>query len=140
MSAVKGFIAAFSGGCVFLGALYILVPEGKLSKAVKYTVSLCFLCVILSAATVSCNASFPEFTVKEGDFDSERLSADSARLVFEGALTSAGINFSKITVFTDKTEDGSINIIEVYVYTDASSEAVAAVIGSGSYKLVVVNG
>ena len=94
----------------------------------------------LCAATVSCNASFPEFRVKDGDFDSERLSADSARLVFEGALTSAGINFSKITVFTDKTEDGGINIIEVYVYTDASSEAVAAVIGSGSYKLVVVNG
>lgn len=139
MNAAKGFIAAFSGGCVFLGALYILVPEGKLSKAVKYTVSLCFLCVILSAATATCGSSFPEFRVKSGDFDDERLSADSARLVFANALTSAGINFSKITVFTDKLRDGGINITEVYVYTDASSDEVSAVIGSESYNLVVVN-
>ena len=139
MNAAKGFIAAFSGGCVFLGALYILVPEGKLSKAVKYTVSLCFLCVILSAATATCNASFPEFKVSKGDFDDERLSADSARLVFANALTSAGINFSKIIVFTDKSEDGGIIITEVYVYTEAPSEAVSAAIGSDSYKLVVVN-
>ena len=124
---------------MFLGALYILVPDGKLSKAVKYTMCLCFLCVIVTAASSLSGFSLPDFSTGRGGFSDERLSAQTAAAVFKAALAGAGINFSKITVFTDKTESGGIDITKVYVYTAAPYEEVAAVIGSDSYGLVVIN-
>ena len=67
------------------------------------------------------------------------LSEAAAKLVFYRALTDAGIKFSKITVFTDKSAQGGISITKVYVYTAADYRDVKAVIGSNDYKLVVIN-
>lgn len=139
MSAVKTFIAAFCTGCVLLGLLSILVPESRLSKTLKYAFSLCFLCLCLSAAVKISGIDMPDIRLTENNFEDERLSAASARTVFASALENANIKFSKITVFTDKNEQGGISITKVYVYTACAYDEVSAVIGSDDYDLVVLN-
>ena len=139
MSAVRGFIAAFCLGCVLLGALYILVPKGNISKSVRYAFCLAFLCIIVSAGFRLTKIEMPSFSTEEKLFENERLSAASAKMIFAEALSESGINFSKITVFTDKSESGGISISKVYVYTDCPLQKVSAVIGSDSYELVVIN-
>lgn len=139
MSAARGFIAAFCLGCVLLGALYILVPKGNISKSVKYAFCLVFLCMIISAGIKLTKVEIPTFSTDESRFENERLSAAAAQMIFAEALSENEINFSKITVFTDKTEVGGINISKVYVYTDCPPQKVSAVIGSNAYELVVIN-
>ncbi len=122
-----------------MGALYILMPKGKMSKAVSFAFSLAFLCLVLSAAVKLNNISLPKISQESKEFNNERLSAASAQAVFAEALASEGINFRKITVFTDKTDTGSISITKVLVFTAAGYEKVAGAIGSDSYEVVVVN-
>ncbi len=137
---IGAFISAFCVGCIVLGTLYILAPKGNLSKAASYAFSLAFLCLVLFTVGKLQNIDFPG--IKEGseDYSNERLSAASAQMIFSEALASQKINFSKITVFTDKSQSGGISITKVLVYTDASYEQVNSVIGSSIYEVVVVNG
>ena len=99
---MKTFIAAFCTGAVLLGVLYILVPEGRNSKTVRYAFCLCFLSIVLSAAVKISGDGFSHFGVSERNFENEKLSAATAETVFAEALAEAGINYKKITVFTDK--------------------------------------
>ena len=139
MSTFKIFATAFCSGAVMLGALYILAPEGGSKKAVRYAFCLAFLCIVLSAAVKFSGEGFPTFKESARNFGGEDLSAATARTVFAEALREAKINYKKITVFTDKTNSGGINITKVFVYTAADYRKVYAVIGSQNYKLVVVN-
>ena len=133
------FVTSFCVGCIVLGTLYILIPEGNISKAVSYAMSLTFLCVVLSAGLKLSKFDIPQIAESDNGFSNERLSAASAQMIFSDALASEGINFSKITVFTDKSESGSISITKVLVYTEAPIEQVNSVIGSEIYEVVVVN-
>lgn len=135
----SSFISAFCIGCVVLGVLSVLIPDGKLSKTVSYAFSLSFLCVILSAAVVFGKMSMPDIDTQSHDFNNERLSAASAQMVFSEALARENINFSKIRVFTDKSETGGINISKVFVYTAESPEKIRSAISSDSYEVVVIN-
>ena len=139
MSAVRGFVTAFCLGCVLLGALYILVPKGNISKSVRYAFCLAFLCMVISAGFKLTKIEFPVFSTDESQFENERLSAAAAQMIFAEALSESEINFSKITVFTDKSDAGGISISKVYVYTDCPFQKVSAVIGSDAYELVVIN-
>ena len=122
-----------------MGALYILVPEGKMSKAVTYAFSISFLCLVLSAAVKLGNIQLPKMKNDSVNYNNERLSAAAAQAVFAEALSRAEINFSKITVFTDKTESAGISITKVLVFTSADYEKVHSVIGSENYEVVVIN-
>ena len=139
MSAVREFAAAFCIGCVALGVLYILVPDGNISNAVKYAFTLVFLCMILGAAVKISSFKISGFSAGARDFGDERVSAAAAQMIFAEALSGENINFSKITVFTDKTESGGINITKVYVYTPETPEKIISVIGSDIYEVVVIN-
>lgn len=119
MSGLTSFFTAFCAGCILIGALYIICPEGNIGKSVKYVFSLVFLIIIISAANIS---------IKKIDFDFETASADtvsqenmqiaSAEYIYSYALTKENINFHKITVCTDKTEDGSIVINKVIIFSN----------------------
>lgn len=136
---MSGFVTAFCTGCIALGALYILVPSGNISKAVKYAFALSFLCLVIFSAFKISNISLPEFSTENRDFGDEKMSAATAQIIFSEALTHENINFIKITVFTDKSETGGISISKVLVYTAEPYEKVYSVIGSDAYSLVVIN-
>ena len=140
MSAFASFLSAFCVSCVVLGGLYLLVPEGKLQKAVRYTFSLCFLCILITSIGTIGRLDFKIEQKDEGEFISVGAAAESARIVFERALDSSDINFRKITVLTDKTDNGSIIISKVTVYSSEEANKILNVIsGDGSFEVEVVN-
>ena len=140
MSALSSFLSAFCIGCVVLGGLYLLVPEGKLQKAVRYTFSLCFLCILISSIGTIGRLDFKIEQKNENEFVSVAAAAESARIVFERALTASNVNFRKITVLTDKTDNGSIFISKVTVFSSENEDKILNVIsGDGSFEVEVVN-
>lgn len=140
MSAFLSFLSAFCVGCVVLGGLYLLVPEGKLQKAVRYTFSLCFLCILITSIGTIGSLDFKIEQKSEDEFVSVGAAAESARIVFERALTNSEISFRKITVLTDKTDDGSIFISKVTVFSNENRDKILNIIsGDGSFEVEVVN-
>ena len=139
MSAISSFIAAFCVGCVALGGLYLICPKGAFEKSVKYVFCLCLVCCVISCFSGIGNISF-KISTDETQSVSAGAAAEASRMVFERALEKSGINFSKLTVLTDKADDGSIIIIKVTVVTTESAENVKSVIsGNGSYEVEVIN-
>ena len=53
MNFFSSFAVAFCGACVFIGAIYMLCPDGAVSKSVKYVLGLVFLLSVISAAAIA---------------------------------------------------------------------------------------
>lgn len=140
MKIFNEFVIVFCTSCIFLGFLYMLCPDGNISPSVKYIFCLCFLCCVLSCVTNLKTVDFKDFTSKgETDYLTEQSAAVTAQSVFETALSSQNINFTKISVDTNKLSDGSIIISKVTVYSDREPEEIIKAIGSDSYEVCVVN-
>lgn len=67
----------------------------------------------------------------------EELKAAAAKYVYVKALKSAEINFSEITVCTDKTEDGGIVISKLIIYSDCAEERIRAALGAAAENIEV---
>ena len=52
-------------------------------------------------------------------------------------LKSAEINFSEITVCTDKTEDGGIVISKLIIYSDCAEERIRGALGAAAENIEV---
>lgn len=142
MSSITTFITAFCTACIVIGSLHIICPDGSVGKSVKYTLSLVFLLVIISAAGINLKSqsfSFPKYESNEKSIEEANIA--SAKYVYSTILQKAGINFRKITVCTDKTEDGSIIITKVIVYSDDSKEAIINALGvvAENHEVEIVN-
>lgn len=138
MTFFSSFAAAFCAACIFIGALYILCPSGAMSKPTKYALELVFLLSVISAATFSAGGldlSLFENTAPVSD--STELQIKTAEYVYSHALESAGIDFEKITLFTDKSEDGGIVITKITVFCTATSEEVATALYGIDESIVV---
>lgn len=140
MNEFATFLISFCSVSVLIGGLYMLCPKGTMNSSVKYILCLIFLCCILHPII---NIKNTDIDVKFSDFKPE-ISEDAAelsvRLVFAEALKNADIEFSKITVCTDKNDDGSIIINEVIVYSSFPPETVIEVLGnSDEYEVKVIN-
>ena len=139
MSTILSFIASFSVISVTLGALYMLCPEGTLQKSVKYVFVLLLLCSMIALITGMKKVSF-DFEAPQYRYQPENAQAIGMKLNFERALKNEGIEFSKITVCTDKSKDGSIIISEVIVYSSETEEKILNTIGNPTeYEVTVIN-
>lgn len=124
------FFTAFCTGCILLGLLYIICPEGNISKPIKYTFSLVFLCLIISAANIPFkNISLESITPINGQLDSNEMQISSAEYVFTFTLNKQNINFSDIEIFTDKSDDGSIVITKVVIVSNEPRENIIKALG-----------
>lgn len=139
MNSILSFIVSFCIISVILGALYILCPEGTMQKSVKYIFFL--LLITSSLALIKGIGDINWSPIKQQyDTQSEETAAFGAELTFKQALQNAGIEFSKITVCTDKSEDGSILINEVIVYSNETEEKITEIIGNeAEYEVTVIN-
>lgn len=130
MNYLTSFLTSFCASCVLIGCLYIICPEGNLSKTVKYILSLVFIVIIISSGTLTFSdieVEFPNSQVSDGNYQDLQISA--ARYVYSYTLQAQKINFSEITVCTDKSEDGSIVISKVIIYSDCESEEIIKALG-----------
>ena len=135
---IKAFLGAFCVVSAMMGALFMLIPGGKLSKCVKYAFSLCFLCAVLSVFTLRGGFDF-KLQTNADVAENTQISAAAAELVFKSALDKAGISYSDLEVLTSNIPSGDIDIIEVVVYSECSADEIIAAIGGDSYGVSVVN-
>lgn len=137
MNYISAFLMAFCVACVFIGCLYMLCPDGAISKSVKYILSLVFLLTVISAAG---------FTVKKAEIDidfsppetsTEALDTATAKYVYSYALQKAGIEFEEIEIFTNKAADGSISINKVVIYSASPKDTVMSALGEAAKNIEV---
>ena len=139
MNGINSFIISFCAGCVLLGFLYMLCPAGSMSAIVKYVFCLCFMCCVLGTVF---NISQVDFSFAEGKTDeilNPQTAAATAQMVFSEALSSQQINFTKILVDVNKSDDNSIVISRVTVYTNEDGSKIKQAIGSDSYEVQIIN-
>lgn len=134
------FFVSFSTGCILLGALYIICPEGNMSKPIKHIFSLIFLVIIISAANIPFNKidfSMPATAIETDAY--LNMQTYSAKYVYETALKTQNVNFSEISIFTDKTADGSIVITKVVITSnDEKQKILNAISGIGQNREVEI--
>lgn len=133
MNYLTSFLTAICAASVFIGALYMLCPDGAMSKTVTYVLGLCFiLCVTAASGVTVKNIDFT-FTPSEYTYaDSSESLIASAEYTYSFALKSAGIDFSKITVCTTKNDSGSISISKVEIVSKESAEKIRAALGEAA--------
>ncbi len=138
MSGFAVFITSLSAACVFIGALQLICPDGAMEKPVKYILSLVFLVSVISTTGLITGGLNEEidFNVSR-EIESEELYISSAKYVYETALRSAQINFSKITVCTDKLSDNSIVISKLVIYSDCESIRIMDALGNAAKNIEV---
>lgn len=140
MREINSFIISFCGASILLGFLYMLCPNGNMSASVKYIFCLCFVCCVVATATSIPTPSFSAFDKKQNvDILTEQKTAVTAQAIFCEALRRSDINFRKITVDTNKLNNGSIIISKITVYTTEPQQRVREVLDSDSYEVVVIN-
>ncbi len=139
MTWLPSVLTAVCASCVLIGALQLLCPAGSMAKPVKTVVGLAFLLSVLTAAVpairqVEIPSVFPQAQTAEP----EELYQASAVYVYERALRAAGIDFTKITVCTDKSEDGSIHISKIVIVSDEQKQRIEAALEGAANEAEVV--
>lgn len=141
MNSIYEFVTVFCSICLLFGGIYILKPTGNTAKTVKYIFSLIFVCVVLTAIfkikTVDFNL---KSNVLNYELATDSLTENAIILTFSEALRSAEINFYKITVCTNKNEDGSISISKVTVISNEEKEKIIKTLGGedAEYEIEVL--
>ncbi len=142
MEAFNSFVVAVCVACIFTGILHTLCPEGEISKSVKYILSLIFIITVIAAAGITLKkADFKINFSSESKAENPQLEALLTEQTFATALKNRKINFSQVTVCTDKLADGSIVISKVIIYSDCErSEILKALeLESANYEVEIVN-
>ena len=135
-------VCSFCASAVFIGALYMLCPDGVMNKTVKYILGLCFLLSVISVSGITAEMPQIDFTLPESAKETERsLDISSAEYVISRMLTASGIEFSQITVCTDKSQNGSIFINKVIILSSAEREKILSCLGemAKNYEVEIIN-
>ena len=140
MNFFSQLIVAFCASSVFIGILFLLCPDGVMSKSVKYILSLSFLVSVIVAAGITVKTESFEFT--QFDLPQEALQntqTKTAKQVY--SLSQAGINFDEIELSTNKLEDGSIIINKIIIYSDADREKIIETLGEAAqnFEVEIIN-
>ena len=120
----------------------MLCPDGVMSKPVKYILGLCFLITVISAAGITVKTPDIDFSLPETvNEDTENLEIASAEYVYSYLLTAANIDFSQITVCTDKSDDDSIIITKVIIRSDCQREKIIKALGEAAknHEVEIIN-
>ena len=131
MTFINSFLTAFCVACILMGCLYIICPEGKLSKPLQYILSLLFIVIIISCVKLPFSNEKIDFEAPEIATESyEELQISSAKYVYTYAVSSAGIKFKEMNFYTDKSEDGSIVINKVVINSDCREQEILKALGT----------
>ena len=123
-------LTAICASSVFIGALYMLCPDGAMSKTVTYVFGLCFiLCIVSSSGITVKNIDFDFVQSSYTYADSSDSLIASAKYAYSFALEKSGIEFSEITVCTTKNNSGSISISKVEIVSQENAEKIRAALG-----------
>ena len=135
-------VISFCATSVFVGALYMICPDGAVSKSVKYVLSLVFILTVITACSVTVkqtDINFENFSQHEIDTSPSLVAA--AKQVYSLALKNADINFKEITVCTNKASDGSIVINKIIINSDSEKEKILKALSqvAENYEVEIIN-
>ena len=137
MSEFSSFAISFCGVCVATGGIHMLIPEGKMTKTVKYVIVLTLISALIGVFAVNFNFEFQ--TGAASDLDAEYRDEKLVTAVFENALNMNNVKFEKIVIFTDKSKEGSITITKIQIYSAESRERIMSAIGNGNeYEVEII--
>ncbi len=137
MSYISAFLISFCAAAVFIGALYMLCPDGAMNKPIKYLLSLVFLLSIISVAGITVKRAEIDLDFASPQIDSADLELKNAEYVYAFALRSADIEFSEIEIFTNKEDDGSIIINKVIVHSGCERQKIIDALGTVTKNIEV---
>lgn len=131
MSFLSSFATAFCASSVFVGALYMLCPDGAINRSVKYILACVFILLVVSAAIPFGDEIDIDFnSYNQENLDTEQLEKSTAWYTYAIALQNADIDFEEIEVCTDKNGDGSIYISKVIIYSECEKSLIEKTLGA----------
>ncbi len=134
------FFTSFCTGLILIGSLYIICPDGNISKSVKYIFTLVFLILIISAANIL--PTKIDFDFKTPPIETETsqdMQIYAIKYLYSNSLERANINFKEIYVYTDNSDDQSIVITKVIIVSNENSEKIINALGElAEYRKVEI--
>ena len=125
MTNFQSLACALCAALILIGGLHFLIPGGVMEKSVRTVVGMAFLVSVLAACIPAFRGVNPEIVFSSpARVDADDMMKTNAVYVFTQILQSKEIPFSKITVYTDKSEDDGISISKVVIVTDCEEETV----------------
>ncbi len=115
MNLLREIAVSFCAAAVMTAAVG-LISGGRLQMSMKYIISLCLICSVLSVAVggkFSLPTVLPSFSPKSYSTDS--LYEYQAEYIVGEILKSDGVTYQNITAKATKSEDGSIIINEIEI-------------------------
>ena len=137
MSNITTFFTSFCVSAILIGAFYIICPGGEISKSVKNIFALVFTLVIISSA-LTVNPVF-DFSgeISQNEEITNSIDTSGAVYVYSECLKAAKIEFSKISVLTNKNEDGGIVISKVLIFSSEEKEKILSALSVIAQNLEV---
>lgn len=137
MNYINSFLISFCAAAVFIGALYMLCPDGAMNKSIKYILSLVFLLSVVSVAGITVKKADIDLQFTPPQIDAADLEIKNAEYVYSLALKTANIDFSEIEIFTNKADDGSIIINKVIVHSGCERQKIVDALGEATKNIEV---
>ena len=142
MNYLTSFLTAVCATAVFIGALYMICPDGSMNKSVTYLLGLVFILCVTAASGVTVknvDFSFPTQTASAQSSKDSLIKA--AEFVYKSSLKSAGIEFKEITVCTNNLEKDSISISKIRIVSNCPAEKIMAALGEAAeaYEVEIIN-
>jgi len=137
---MKELITTIVIGVLSLSFLSMLVPNSE--KTLKYVVSVVFLCMItLPIIKAVPSLKIDAFTVENKNVSENvlALKIKSTELLIADILKRNNIDFNKITVFANISEDYSITIKHVEIVSNQNAEKILSALKELDFKKVVKN-
>lgn len=137
MNYISTFLISFCAAAVFIGALYMLCPDGAMQKPIKYLLSLIFLLSVISVAGITVKNIDIELDFTPTQADSTDLEIANTRYVYAFILKNADIEFSEIEIFTNKADDGSIIINKVIIHSECERQKIVDALSEATKNIEV---
>lgn len=138
MNYISSVLIAFCVSAVFIGSLFMLCPDGTMSKTVRYMLGICFILSVITAAGFTAPKKDVKFDFSHPDTEvNDDILLTCAEYTYGYALQAAGIDYEEILIFTDKTESDSISITKVSVKTACPKEKVLEALGQVAENIEV---
>ena len=116
METVRQIASTVAVSAVIIGSVYIICPNGQMSRPVKYIAGLIILlCIVTPFMSASFDIDKTE-TSMDFSLSAEPMLIKQTEYIAEAVLTEHNIEFDKIEVSMDISDDGSISIYRIYLY------------------------
>ena len=135
---MKELVTTLVVGVLSLSLLSMLVPNSE--KTLKYVVSVIFLCMItLPIINAVPGIKTESLTIENKDISESvfALKTQSTELLIADVLKRSNLDFNKITVFANISDDYSITIKRVEIISNENAEKILSALKELDFEKVV---